>query len=85
MKTTDSLAPYILMSMHPLLHVSMFASGMIMLQRNKEEFYKIEGTCEQEGEAKAFIDGKKYTFMNYAMTAHAVCIFCHYFYQLLNY
>ena len=85
MKTSDSLIPYTLMSLHPLMHASFLLSGMILLTRNYENFYEIVGTCPPGTEAQNFILGYKYTLMNLAMTSHAVCLISHYLYQLLSY
>ena len=45
MKLTDSLIPYNLMSMHPLLHLTMLTTGLILVNRDKIAFYEIEGNC----------------------------------------
>ena len=84
MRTLDSLIPYTLMSMHPLMHASLLISGLIQLTRNFENFYEIVGTCPEGTEAQDFILGHKYTLMNLAMTSHAVCMISHWLYQLLS-
>ena len=84
MKTSDSLIPYTLMSMHPLMHASLLLTGCILLGTNYENFYQIEGTCPEGTEAQEFILGFKFTLMNLAMTAHAVCLISHWLYQLLS-
>ena len=84
MRTSDSLVPYTLMSMHPLMHGSLLLTGSILLATNYESFYQIEGTCPEGTEAQDFILGYKYTLMNLAMAAHAVCLVSHWLWQLLN-
>jgi hypothetical protein len=87
MKTADSLIPYILMSLHPLMHASLLTTGLILLGTNYETFYLIDGTVPETKEYKEaydFISGKKYTLMNLAITAHAVCLLSHWLYQILN-
>lgn len=84
MRTSDSLIPYTLMSMHPLMHGSLLLSGCILLATNNESFYQIEGTCPEGTEAQDFILGYKETLMNMAMTSHAVCLVFHWLYQLLS-
>ena len=84
MKSTDSLIPYILMSMHPLLHASMLLTSTVLLSTNYDKFYEIVGSCESEGEAQSFILGNKYTLMNYAVVGHAVCLICHWLHQILS-
>lgn len=86
MKTTDSLIPYVLMSMHPLIHGTMLLTSSILLSTNYDKFFEIIGTCDaaKDTEAQNFILGTKYTLMNYAVVGHAVCLICHYLYQILN-
>mmetsp|Transcript_11711 Transcript_11711/g.19768 ORF Transcript_11711/g.19768 Transcript_11711/m.19768 type:complete len:355 (-) Transcript_11711:871-1935(-) len=84
MKTYDSLIPYILMTMHPLLHASLFITGMILLGTNRENFYSVVGTCPEKSEAHEFMTSGKYYLMNLAMVSHAVSIICHYIFQVLN-
>ena len=84
MRTSDSLIPYTLMSMHPLMHGSLLLSGSILLATNYENFYQIEGTCPEGTEAQDFILGYKFTLMNLAMAAHAICLVSHWLWQLLN-
>ena len=84
MRTSDSLIPYTLMSLHPLMHASLLVSGLVMLTRDYDNFYEIVGTCPPNTEANDFIMGHKFTLMNLAMASHAVCIVAHWIYQLLN-
>ena len=81
MKLTDSLIPYNLMSMHPLLHLTMLTTGLILVNRDKVGFYEIEGNCSPTSEdSKKFLDGYKVNLMNYALLSHAVSIALHYAY-----
>lgn len=84
MKTYDSLIPYLLMSMHPLMHLTMLISGTVLLTTNYDKFYEIEGTCPKGTEGEYFMVGGKYEFMSYAMAAHAGALILHWLYQLLN-
>ena len=84
MKTYDSLIPYLLMSMHPLMHVTMLISGTVLLTTNNEKFFEIEGTCPKGTEGEYFMMGGKYEFMRYAMAAHAGALTLHWMYQILN-
>jgi hypothetical protein len=87
MKTADSLIPYNLMSLHPLMHASLFTTGLLLLGTNSETFYQIDGTVpntEEYKEAFDFIAGKKKTLMNLAIMSHAVCLVCHWTYQILS-
>lgn len=77
MLTTDSLIPYILMTMHPLQHMSMLVTGIILLTTRYEEFYKIEGVCPEGTEGAEFVNGNKFVFMQYAMVAHAAALILH--------
>ena len=81
MKLTDSLIPYNLMSMHPLLHLTMLTTGLILVNRDKDGFYEIEGNCSPTSEdAKKFLGSYKENLMNYALLSHAVSIALHYAY-----
>ena len=84
MKLFDSLIPYQLMTVHPLMHVSLLTSAAILHFRNGEEFYKVPGNCPEGTEAQNFILGGKESLVKLAVFGHAVSIFCHYIYQLLN-
>ena len=63
MLTSDSLIPYILMTMHPLQHMSMLATGLILLGTRKDKFFEINGTCPEGTEGAEFVNGNKFVFM----------------------
>ena len=87
MKTADSLIPYNLMSLHPLMHASLLTTGLILLGTNSETFYAIDGTVPNTAEYKEafdFIAGKKKTLMNLAIMSHAVCLLSHWTFQILS-
>ena len=63
MLTSDSLIPYILMTMHPLQHMSMLATGLILLSTKYDKFYEIDGTCPEGSEGAEFVNGNKFVFM----------------------
>lgn len=63
MLTTDSLIPYILMTMHPLQHMAMLATGAILLSTRPEKFYQINGTCPAGTEGEKFVEGDKELYM----------------------
>lgn len=46
MKATDNLMPYILASMHPLLHMALLFTSMILISMDQEGFYVAPGTCD---------------------------------------
>jgi hypothetical protein len=80
MKLADSLIPYNLMSLHPLMHASLLTTGLVLLGTNSETFYQIDGTVpntEEYQEAFDFIAGKKKTLMNLAIQTHLVRLICH--------
>jgi len=70
--------------MHPLQHLSMLITGLILLGTRYEKFYEISGTCPENTEGAAFIAGDKEKFMTYAMTAHAAACILHWFNQIFN-
>lgn len=63
MLTTDSLIPYILMTMHPLQHMAMLVTGLILLGTRKDKFYEINGVCPEGTEGAEFVNGNKVLFM----------------------
>lgn len=84
MLTTDSIIPYILMTMHPLQHMSMLITGLVLLGTRYEKFYEITGTCPAGTEGAAFVDGDKYKFMMFAMTAHGSALVLHWLYKIFE-
>jgi len=83
MKPTDNLAPYILASMHPMMHMSLLFTSFIMIAHDREKFYEIPGECDDK-DAQRFSKSGKYHLMFAIMTAHLLCIVFHYLYQVLN-
>ena len=84
MKHTDTLMPYILASMHPMLHLSLLTSSVIMYSMDREAFFKVPGgdTCTDKV-AKAFIDTDKYWLVGYASCSHLIAVIFHYMSDLL--
>ena len=80
MRPYDSLVPYVLASMHPLLHMSMLFTSLIMIGLGKEEFYEVAGTCPPNSQAAYFMTEGKYWFMFWFMSAHLFSIVAHYMY-----
>lgn len=39
MKLHDSLVPYMLMTLHPLMHITLLLTGAIMVTTNNDKFY----------------------------------------------
>jgi hypothetical protein len=57
MKPLDGLVPYVLASMHPLMHASMLFTSLLLVSFDNEEFYKVTKTFDKESdctEAKEF-------------------------------
>ena len=46
MRPTDSLVPYILASMHPMLHISLLLTSMLLIFINQDKFYDVTGTVD---------------------------------------
>lgn len=87
MRTSDSLIPYQLMSMHPLLHASLLLTSGILLLTNKDDFFEVQGELPLDKEcleAKDFMENRKYQLTNVAVLSHIVGITCHAIYQLMN-
>ena len=80
MKLTDSLIPYQLMSMHPLMHSSLLLTGVVLSNLYKDKFYEI-GQCDaKSNDGKSFIVDGKYSLMQKALLSHVVGITLHFAY-----
>lgn len=84
MKPFDSLMPYILASMHPIMHMSLLFTSLILVSLDYEKFYEVSGTVDPKSDAYYFMTEGKYWYMFYVMSAHLISIFFHYLYQVLN-
>ena len=88
MKQFDTILPYILASMDPIMHMSLLTSSLILHGFNYDQFFKIPGeaTCDATvgSKAKDFIDGGKYTLIGYISFAHVMAIVLHYLGSLLK-
>lgn len=85
MKSLDNLIPYVLASMHPLMHMSMLATSLIMVTLDQKNFYNTPGTCPATAvDALEFMSTGKHMLMFYIMSAHLAAIVLHYLYQVLN-
>ena len=77
MKTTDSLIPYILMTLHPIMHLSLLVSSLILVHTNQEQFYYVETCKPQSAEAKDFLGGYKYNLMSFSFAMHGSALTLH--------
>lgn len=84
MKHTDTLMPYILASMHPMLHLSLLTSSVILYSSDTEGFFSVPNaeSCTDPA-AKAFIEDEKYWLIGYASCTHLVAVIFHYMSDLL--
>lgn len=80
MKLTDSLIPYQLMSMHPLMHSSLLLTGLVLSNLYKDKFYEI-GQCDATSvDGKSFIADGKEKLMKSALLSHVLGIALHFAY-----
>ena len=84
MKPYDSLVPYILASMHPIMHMSLLFTSLILICLDTEKFYEVAGTVDPASDAYYFMTEGKFLYMFYIMSAHLISIVFHYLYQVLN-
>lgn len=84
MKHTDTLMPYILASMHPMLHLSLLTSSVILYSSNYDKFFEIpnEDKCDSK-DAQNFMKEEKYWLVGYASCAHLLAVIFHYMSDLL--
>ena len=80
MKPFDSLVPYVLASMHPIMHMSLLFTSLILIGLDTEKFYEVAGTVSPDTEAYYFMTEGKYYYMFYIMSAHLISIVFHYLY-----
>jgi hypothetical protein len=69
--------------MHPLLHMSLLFTSLILMSLDYDKFYEITGTCSDE-DALNFMTQGKYMLMFWIMTSHLIAILFHYANQVLN-
>ena len=85
MKPVDPLVPYMLASMHPLLHMGLLVTSLLLVSLDHDKFYEVPGTCPAEyTDAVNFMTENKYWLMFSIMTGHLSAILLHYLYQVLN-
>jgi len=55
MKHTDNILPYILASMHPMMHLTMLTGGAILRATDQEKFFAVPNaaTCTAAADSKA--------------------------------
>jgi hypothetical protein len=46
MKHIDNILPYILASMHPIMHLTMLTSGAILRSMYREEFFNVPNAAK---------------------------------------
>lgn len=80
MKPYDSLVPYILASMHPIMHMSLLFTALILIGLDIEKFYEVAGTMDPASEAYYFATEGKHYLMFIIMSAHLISIVFHYLY-----
>ena len=77
MLPTDSLAPYYIASMHPMMHLTMLFTSMILIALDQSAFYANAGTCPAGTPAQKFMDTGKTRYMFTIMSAHLICTVLH--------
>jgi len=77
MLPTDSLSPYYLASMHPMMHLTMLFTSMILIALDQSKFYENTGTCPENTPAYKFMTTGKTQYMFTIMSAHLVCSVLH--------
>ena len=77
MLPTDSLSPYLLASMHPMLHLTMLFTSMVLIGLDQTKFYENTGTCPEGTPAYQFMTTGKTELMFTIMTSHLLCTVFH--------
>lgn len=82
MKHSDNILPYMLASMHPMIHLSLLTASMVLRSYDNDGFFNIpnEKECTAKAGSKAmdFIDGEKIWLMGYIQLGHLLAIVFHY-------
>ena len=84
MLPTDSLSPYYLASMHPMMHMTLLFTSMILIALDQSDFYANTGTCPAGSPAYKFMETGKTKYMFTIMSAHLVCSVLHMFASYLQ-
>lgn len=84
MLPTDSLSPYYIASMHPMMHLTMLFTAMILIALDQSEFYANAGNCKPGTPAYDFITTGKTQNMFMIMSAHLICTVLHFVAQYLR-
>lgn len=88
MKHIDNILPYILASMHPIMHLTMLTSGGLLRSMYKEEFFNVPNAAKclapMATKAQDFIGDGKEESMNLIMMGHLLAIVCHYMSEILT-
>ena len=72
----DTIMPYVLASMHPVLHASLLLSSLIMT--NTDDFYVVPKADQcKDKTALAFIGDQKYSLISSIQAGHIVAIVLH--------
>jgi hypothetical protein len=88
MKHIDNILPYILASMHPIMHLTMLTGGAILRGVDEDKFFNVPNAakCAAKAGSKAqlFIGAGKEESMNMIMLGHFIAIVCHYLSGILT-
>ena len=81
---SDTLIPYKLASMHPLLHMALLAtSGLLQLSGSEDFFFVPQAASCEDAKALKFIDTGKYELVALLQISHFAALFLHWFSGLL--
>ena len=85
MKYTDTVVPYVLASMHPILHLSLLTTTILLTTINQEAFYEVPniGSCSDKA-VKDFDKINKYHLVGIISFAHLLSIILHYLSELFT-
>lgn len=83
MKHTDNVMPYVLASMHPILHLSLLTSTIILITYDYEGFYEVPDIdiCKDKLTLD-FNKSNKYHLVGFISFAHLLAIIFHYLNEL---
>ena len=88
MKHKDTVAPYVLASMHPMMHLALLTTGIALHMMDNDKFYNIPNAdqCDAKAGSKAYRfihGGDKFWYIGLISLAHLISVVFHYIDELL--
>jgi hypothetical protein len=88
MKHKDTVTPYVLASMHPMMHLALLTTGLALQMMDNDKFYSIPNSdqCTAAAGTKEYRfvhGGDKQWYINLIFLAHLISVVFHFINELL--